>query len=180
MVSRPSCSSADRRPRGLRLRYGYEGVHHECQRHRVQGAMLQRRWWRWDIRGGTALARWLFFRGAYEAARPTDSRSWHGGDVGEARDLSARSSSRLRSLPLRRSGAPPGDILRSPAWFRSTGAAYRILLVGIPPRRLLGGLCAEESSAPRARSARGGRPRRLGLLSSSLDSSVGLAFTIHR
>ena len=130
-------------------------------------------------RGYGAGALRLFFRGISEAARHYGFPVL-GGDVGEARDLCASVFlvGYAGSL-VKRGGARPGDIIAVTGEFGSTGAAYRILLEGMSaPEPLRRALCRRVFS-PRARLREGVALAESGCLSSSMDSSDGLAFTLH-
>jgi len=121
----------------------------------------------------------LFFRGISEAARHYGFPVL-GGDVGEARDLCASVFlvGYAGSL-VKRGGARPGDIIAVTGEFGSTGAAYRILLEGMSaPAPLRRALCRRVFS-PLARLREGVALAESGCLSSSMDSSDGLAFTLH-
>ncbi len=129
--------------------------------------------------GYSAAALRLFFRGMSEAARHYGAPIL-GGDVGEARDLSASVFLvGYAKAPVKRSGACPGDILAVTGEFGSTGAAYRILLEGkAAPAPLRRALCRSVFN-PVARLPEGVALADAGCLSSSMDSSDGLAFTLH-
>ncbi len=103
-----------------------------------------------------------------------------GGDTGESRDLVvAGFAFGFAERLIKRSGASPGDILAVTGPFGSTGAAYKILLEGMraPPsmRRDL----VRSVYLPRARPRVGSALAESGAVTSSMDSSDGLAFTIN-
>mgnify|MGYP003870229087 CR=1 FL=1 len=102
-----------------------------------------------------------------------------GGDVGESRDLviAGFAAGISRSL-IKRSGAKPGDILATTGSFGETAAAYKILLEGKEaPPALRKALC-RSVFCPRARLREGVRLAESGAITSSMDSSDGLAFTL--
>ncbi len=121
----------------------------------------------------------LFFRGISDASRHYGIPVL-GGDVGEARDLCASIFlTGFANSPIARSGAKPGDILAVTGEFGSTGAAYKLLLGGMPaPLPIRGPLCRSVFN-PIARLREGLALADSGCLSSSMDSSDGLAFTLH-
>jgi len=103
-----------------------------------------------------------------------------GGDVGEARDLIVAGFvvGFSRSL-VKRSGASPGDIVAVTGPFGDTAAAYKILLKGMKaPQPLRKTLCRSVYE-PRARLEVGIALAESGLVTSSMDSSDGLAFTLN-
>ena len=103
-----------------------------------------------------------------------------GGDVGEARDLIVAGFvvGFSRSL-VKRSGASPGDIVAVTGPFGDTAAAYKILLKGMKaPQPLRKTLCMSVYE-PRARLEVGIALAESGLVTSSMDSSDGLAFTLN-
>jgi thiamine-monophosphate kinase len=103
-----------------------------------------------------------------------------GGDVGEARDLiiSGFAVGSARNL-IKRSGASPGDLVAVTGHFGSTAAAYKILLEGLrAPRSLRRALCRSVYE-PRAKPRLGVALAESGAITSSMDSSDGLAFTLN-
>ncbi|MEJ5293332.1 MAG: thiamine-phosphate kinase [Candidatus Methanosuratincola sp.] len=106
--------------------------------------------------------------------------SFLGGDLGESRDLVVAGfmvgfASRL----VARSGASPGDLLAVTGPFGETASAFEILMKGrgAPPdlrARLL-----KSVYRPRARVDLGVALAESGVVTSSMDSSDGLAFTLH-
>ncbi|MCS7097758.1 MAG: thiamine-phosphate kinase [Candidatus Methanomethyliaceae archaeon] len=103
-----------------------------------------------------------------------------GGDVGEAKDLIICGfllgiTKRL----IKRSGASPGDVIATTGSFGDTAAAYKILLEGYKaPRKLRKALC-EKVYNPIARLDLGIALAESGVVTSSMDSSDGLAFTLN-
>ncbi len=103
-----------------------------------------------------------------------------GGDTGESRDLVvAGFAFGFAERLVKRSGASPGDILAVTGPFGSTAAAYKILLEGMSApasmrRELVGSVYR-----PRARPRVGSALAESGAVTSSMDSSDGLAFTIN-
>jgi thiamine-monophosphate kinase len=168
-------------PRGMRhLSMGWKAITMNVSDMAAKGAMPAAAMVALGIpRGYGAGALRLFFRGVSEAARHYGFPIL-GGDVGEARDLCASVFlvGYAGSL-VRRSGAHPGDILAVTGEFGSTGAAYRILLERMAaPAPLRRALCRSVFN-PRARLREGVALADSGSLSSSMDSSDGLAFTLH-
>ncbi len=103
-----------------------------------------------------------------------------GGDVSEAKDLiiSGFAVGVAKNL-VKRSGASPGDIIAVSGEFGDTAAAYKILLEGMrAPRSLRKCLCRSVYE-PRARLRLGIALAESGLVTSSMDSSDGLAFTLN-
>jgi thiamine-monophosphate kinase len=168
-------------PRGMRhLSMGWKAITMNVSDMAAKGAMPAAAMVALGIpRGYGAGALRLFFRGASEAARHYGFPIL-GGDVGEARDLCASVflvgyAGRI----VKRGGARPGDIVAVTGEFGSTGAAYRILLEGMSaPAPLRRALCRRVFS-PLARLREGVALAESGCLSSSMDSSDGLAFTLH-
>ncbi|MEN3053608.1 MAG: thiamine-phosphate kinase [Candidatus Methanosuratincola petrocarbonis] len=103
-----------------------------------------------------------------------------GGDLGESKDLVvAGFMVGFADRIVRRSGALPGDLLAVTGPFGDTASAFEILLNGraAPPplrRRLL-----RSVYQPRARVDLGVALAGTGAVTSSMDSSDGLAFTLH-
>ncbi|MDH7555890.1 MAG: thiamine-phosphate kinase [Candidatus Methanosuratincola sp.] len=103
-----------------------------------------------------------------------------GGDLGESKDLVvAGFMVGFADRIVRRSGASPGDLLAVTGHFGETASALEILLKGrsAPPplrRRLL-----RSVYQPRARVDLGVALAGTGAVTSSMDSSDGLAFTLH-
>jgi len=103
-----------------------------------------------------------------------------GGDVGEAKDLIVAGFAVGFSRNLvKRSGASPGDIVAVTGPFGDTAAAYKILLKGMKaPQPLRKTLCRSVYE-PKARLEVGIALAESGLVTSSMDSSDGLAFTLN-
>lgn len=103
-----------------------------------------------------------------------------GGDIGETKDLIVCGflvgiAKRL----IKRSGASPGDIIATTGSFGDTAAAYKILLEGYKaPRKLRKALCGKVYN-PTARLDLGIALAESGVVTSSMDSSDGLAFTLN-
>lgn len=103
-----------------------------------------------------------------------------GGDVSESRELfvagfAAGTAKRVVS----RSGASPGDIVAVTGPFGNTAAALRILLKGAEAPRKLRKVLLESIYRPSARLRQGRRLAEEGAVTSSMDSSDGLAFTLN-
>lgn len=130
-------------------------------------------------RGCSASSIRLFFRGISDASRHYGCPVL-GGDVGEARDLCASVFiAGSAKKPVARSGAKPGDILAVTGEFGSTGAAYKMLLEGLPAPPSVRRQLRRSVFAPKARLNVGLSLAGSGLSSSSMDSSDGMAFTLH-
>ncbi len=105
-----------------------------------------------------------------------------GGDTGESRDLTIdcigagiTSPSRL----VRRSGAAPGDVVAVTGKFGNSAAGLRLLLSGKKPVPPGGPKLVDAVLLPHARLDEGFRLGQHGLASSSIDSSDGLAWSLH-
>lgn len=102
-----------------------------------------------------------------------------GGDVGEARDLVvAGFAAGISKSLVRRSGAKPGDILATTGCFGETAAAFKILLEGKDAPPAMRKVLCRRAFSPQARLREGVRLAESGALTSSMDSSDGLAFTL--
>ena len=105
-----------------------------------------------------------------------------GGDTNEARDViisgTAYGVADVETL-MRREGARPGDLLATTGGFGKTAAALKILLEGYeaPPR--LRDPLLESVYMPRARVEEGVTLAESGSASASIDSSDGLAMSLH-
>jgi len=105
-----------------------------------------------------------------------------GGDTNEASDLviscSAFGVAEKNSLMLR-SGAKPGDIVAVTGEFGKTASGLRILLGSmLPPRRLRKKLI-DSVLMPKARLSEGLALAQTGAVTASIDSSDGLAWSLH-
>jgi thiamine-monophosphate kinase len=103
-----------------------------------------------------------------------------GGDVCESRELFiAGFAAGTAKRVIRRSGASPGDIVAVSGPFGDTAAALRILLGGLEaPPRLRRDLL-RSVYRPSAKLKLGKRLAEEGAVTSSMDSSDGLAFTLN-
>jgi len=103
-----------------------------------------------------------------------------GGDVGESKDLIVAGFAAGFSRHLvRRSGASAGDIVAVTGPFGDTAAAYKILLKGMKAPQPLRKILCRSVYEPRARLEVGIALADSGLVTSSMDSSDGLAFTLN-
>ena len=105
-----------------------------------------------------------------------------GGDTNEASEiiingiaLGVADEQRL----MKRSGARPGDILATTGPFGDTAAAFKILLEGYGAPEALQGPLLESVYHPRARIEEGLALAASGAVSASIDSSDGLAMSLH-
>jgi thiamine-monophosphate kinase len=105
-----------------------------------------------------------------------------GGDTSEAPDLilavMAYGASSQRHLMLR-GGAQPGDILAVTGPFGRTGAGFKILLEGLKAPHVLRDRLLEAIYLPHARLREGLALRRTGVVTAAIDSSDGLAVSLH-
>jgi thiamine-monophosphate kinase len=103
-----------------------------------------------------------------------------GGDVCESRELfiAGFAAGRAKRL-IRRSGASPGDIVAVTGPFGDTAAAFRILLGGLEAPPKLRRLLLRSVYKPSAQLKLGRQLAEEGLVTSSMDSSDGLAFTLN-
>jgi len=105
-----------------------------------------------------------------------------GGDTNEAGDVVISGMAygvADESKLMRRSGARPGDILATTGGFGKTAAAFKVLLEGYEaPPRLIASLL-ESVYMPRARVEEGVALSDSGAVSASMDSSDGLAISLH-
>ncbi len=103
-----------------------------------------------------------------------------GGDTGESRDLVvAGFAFGFAEHLVKRSGASPGDILAVTGPFGGTGAAYKILLEGMRAPASMRRDLVRSVYRPQARPRVGFALAASGAVTSSMDSSDGLAFTIN-
>lgn len=105
-----------------------------------------------------------------------------GGDTNEASDLIIDcmligfcEKKRL----MKRSGARPGDLVAVTGFFGKTSAGLKILLEGLSPPEELRKTLIESVLMPRARLKEGLALASLGAVTSSIDSSDGLAWSLH-
>jgi thiamine-monophosphate kinase len=105
-----------------------------------------------------------------------------GGDTNEASDLiiscSAFGVAEKNSLMLR-SGAKPGDIVAVTGEFGKTAAGLRILLRGMSPPARLRKKLVDSVLLPKARLSEGLALAQTGVVTASIDSSDGLAWSLH-
>jgi thiamine-monophosphate kinase len=105
-----------------------------------------------------------------------------GGDTNEAPDLiiscSAFGIAKKRSLMLR-SGAKPGDIIAVTGKFGKTAAGLRILLKHLSPPARLRKKLVDSVLMPEARLNEGLALAQTGAVTASIDSSDGLAWSLH-
>ncbi|MFQ6053823.1 MAG: thiamine-monophosphate kinase, partial [Candidatus Bathyarchaeia archaeon] len=80
---------------------------------------------------------------------------------------------------MRRDGARPGDILATTGGFGKTAAAFKILLEGYTSTAGLRDSLVESVYVPTARVKEGVALAESGAVSASIDSSDGLAFSLH-
>ena len=105
-----------------------------------------------------------------------------GGDTSEASDLvvaiSLFGTAKRKELVLR-SGAKAGDIVAVTGFFGKTAAGLRLLLDGYAASKGLREVLLRSVCMPNARLCEGVSLCRSGALSSSIDSSDGLAWSLH-
>ena len=105
-----------------------------------------------------------------------------GGDTSEASDLilavMVYGATSQRRLMLRR-GARPGDILAVTGPFGRTGAGFKILLEEMEAPPVLRARLLEAIYLPQARLREGLALRRTGAVTAAIDSSDGLAVSLH-
>lgn len=105
-----------------------------------------------------------------------------GGDTGEASDLIISLSlfgTAAKSEVILRSGAKPGDFLAVTGFFGKTSAGLKILLHNLDVPKKLRKVLVESVLLPRARLREGLALRRAGAVSAAIDSSDGLAWSLH-
>lgn len=105
-----------------------------------------------------------------------------GGDTNEASDLiidCMMIGLCEEKRVVRRSGAKPGDILAVTGYFGKTSAGLRILLEGLSPPDYIKKPLIESVLFPKARLKEGLALAGLGGLTSSIDSSDGLAWSLY-
>ncbi|MEM0232285.1 MAG: thiamine-phosphate kinase [Candidatus Methanomethylicaceae archaeon] len=103
-----------------------------------------------------------------------------GGDVGESKDLIISGFVfGIAKKIIKRSGASPGDIIAVTGNFGDTAAAYKILLEGYKAPKKLRRILCKKIYNPEARLNLGIKLAEANIVSSSMDSSDGLAFTLN-
>jgi thiamine-monophosphate kinase len=105
-----------------------------------------------------------------------------GGDTGEASDLVISISlfgTAAKSEVILRSGARSGDILAVTGFFGKTPAGLKILLYNLDVPMKLREVLVESVLLPRARLKEGLALRQVGAVSAAIDSSDGLAWSLH-
>lgn len=105
-----------------------------------------------------------------------------GGDTNEASDLviscAAFGTCKKRSF-MRRSGAKPGDLVATTGFFGKTAAGLKILLGGLSASPDVRERLIETVLMPQARLKEGLALAETGAVSASIDSSDGLAWSLH-
>ena len=105
-----------------------------------------------------------------------------GGDTNEASDLvitvSLFGTAKRKALMLR-SGAKAGDIVAVTGFFGKTSAGLRLLLDGVAASKELREVLLSAVCMPKARLREGLALRGSGAVSASIDSSDGLAWSLH-
>ena len=120
-------------------------------------------------------------KGLNRAAREYDCRIL-GGDTGESDDLVIDCIGFGLAEPkrmLRRSGARPGDVIAVTGTFGKTAAGLRILLAKNKASAMRFSKLVESVTHPMARLETGLKLARSGAVHSSIDSSDGLAWSLH-
>jgi thiamine-monophosphate kinase len=105
-----------------------------------------------------------------------------GGDTGETSDLVISCSLfglSKRNLLMLRSGARPGDIVAVTGFFGKTAAGLRLLLENLSAPSAARRLFLDSVLRPSARLNEGLALSRTGAVSASIDSSDGLAWSLH-
>ena len=109
--------------------------------------------------------------------------AFRGGDTNEAREvvIDVAGLGLLKHPPIKRSGARPGDYVAVTGPFGSTGAALHMALRGLKPRdEELRSRLWEALRRPRARLKEGLALASSRSASASIDSSDGLALSLHQ
>jgi thiamine-monophosphate kinase len=105
-----------------------------------------------------------------------------GGDTGEASDLVISVSlfgiARKDEVMLR-SGAKPGDVVAVTGFFGKTSAGLKILLSNLKVPETIRRILVESVLMPQARLREGLALNRTGAVTASIDSSDGLAWSLH-
>ncbi len=120
-------------------------------------------------------------KGLDKAAREYDCRIL-GGDTGESDDLVIDCIGFGIAEPkriLRRSGARPGDVIAVTGTFGKTAAGLRILLAKNKATAMRFSKLVESVTHPMARLKTGLKLARSGTVHSAIDSSDGLAWSLH-
>jgi thiamine-monophosphate kinase len=105
-----------------------------------------------------------------------------GGDTSEASDMVVAISlfgTATRKALMLRSGAKAGDIVAVTGFFGKTAAGLRLLLDGCAASKELREVLLRSVCMPKARLCEGLALRRSGAVSASIDSSDGLAWSLH-
>jgi len=105
-----------------------------------------------------------------------------GGDTNESSDLiidCALIGFCKKGSLMRRSGARPGDIVAVTGYFGKTSSGLKILLNGLSPPEELRQPLVESVLMPKARLREGLALAEIGAVTSSIDSSDGLAWSLH-
>jgi thiamine-monophosphate kinase len=105
-----------------------------------------------------------------------------GGDTGEASDLVISLSlfgTATKGEVILRNGAKPGDILAVTGFFGKTSAGLKILLHNLDVPKKLRKVLIESVLLPHARLREGLTLRRTRAVSAAIDSSDGLAWSLH-
>jgi thiamine-monophosphate kinase len=105
-----------------------------------------------------------------------------GGDTNEASDLTIAISlfgTAKRKTLMLRSGSKPGDILAVTGFFGKTAAGLKLLLDGYAASKELREVLLRSVCMPKARLQEGLALCRSGAVSASIDSSDGLAWSLH-
>jgi thiamine-monophosphate kinase len=120
-------------------------------------------------------------KGLDDGSREYDCRII-GGDTGESQDLTVDCIGVGVAEPsriVRRDGATPGDVVAVTGNFGNSAAGLRLLLSGRRPFTSAEQTLAKAALLPRARLDEGLLLAKHGLVSSSIDSSDGLAWSLH-
>ena len=105
-----------------------------------------------------------------------------GGDTNEAKDIIINCTAFgicERGKIMKRSGAKPGDILATTGEFGKTAAGLKILLEEIPVQEKLRKTLIQSVLMPKARLREGIALAQTGAVTASIDSSDGLAMSLH-
>jgi thiamine-monophosphate kinase len=105
-----------------------------------------------------------------------------GGDTNEARDIIISGMAfgvAEEAKLIRRGGSMPGDVLASTGLFGETAAAFKILLDGFDAPEGIRGPLLDSVYMPRARVLEGISLAESGSVTSSIDSSDGLAMSLY-